>query len=124
MRFLPTRVHGVIDYVYSLALLASPWLLGYSRGGAETWVPVALGVFGILYSIFTDYELGLIRLLPMRLHLLIDVAFGVFLTASPWLFGFAEQVRGPHLVFGLLAILTPMVTQTETSRAVPAVRRG
>lgn len=119
MRFLPTRVHGVIDYVYSLTLLASPWLLGYSRGGAETWVPVGLGVLGILYSVFTDYELGLIRLLPMRLHLMVDVAFGVFLTASPWLFGFAEQVRVPHLVFGLLAILTPMVTRTETSHAVP-----
>ncbi|HEX2223437.1 MAG TPA: SPW repeat protein [Thermoanaerobaculia bacterium] len=120
MRFLPTRVHGVIDYVYSLALLASPWLFGYSRGGAETWVPVSLGIFGILYSVFTDYELGLVRILPMRLHLLIDMAFGVFLTASPWLFGFAEQVRVPHVVFGLLAILTPMATQTRPSPAVQA----
>src|SRR4051794_6793108 len=44
---LPTRIHGVMDYLMGVLLIAAPWLLGFSRGGAETWVPVLLGA-GVL----------------------------------------------------------------------------
>ena len=48
MRVLPTRVHGVIDYSWSVALTATPWLFGFATGGAKQWVPLILGVGGIL----------------------------------------------------------------------------
>ena len=38
MRFLPTRVHGVIDYLWGVALIATPWLFGFANGGAAQWV--------------------------------------------------------------------------------------
>ncbi len=44
MRFIPTRLHGVLDYLVGTLLIAAPWLLNFNRGGAETWVPVILGV--------------------------------------------------------------------------------
>ncbi len=37
MRFLPTRVHGVIDYLWGVALIATPWLFGFANGGAAQW---------------------------------------------------------------------------------------
>ena len=44
MRFLPARVHGVIDYLWGLGLLASPWAFGFADGGAPQWVAVVFGV--------------------------------------------------------------------------------
>ena len=113
MRFISTKVHGVIDYLWSIVLLASPWLFGFADGGAETWVPVILGIGGIVYAVVTNYELGLVKLLPMPVHLMIDLAMGVFLLLSPWLFGFAENIAAPHVVLGIMAIGTSLMTEKE-----------
>lgn len=104
MRFIPTRIHGVIDYVVGLLLIAAPWLLGFAEGGAETWVPVILGAGTIIYSLMTDYELGLSPALNMKTHLTIDGVAGAFLLISPWLLGYADVVWVPHVLVGLLEI--------------------
>lgn len=115
MRIIPTRVHGFIDYAMGLLLIASPWLFGFATGGIEQWVPVALGLAMIGLSLMTDYELSAARLIPMPVHLGIDIASGLLLAASPWLFGFADQVYWPHLALGLIEIGTAAMTQTRST---------
>jgi hypothetical protein len=109
---LPTRVHGILDYLMGVVLIASPWVLGFHAGGAETWVPVALGAGVIAYSLFTDYELGAVRRLPMTTHLWLDALGGVLLAVSPWVLGFDERVWIPHVVFGVLEVAAAAVTDT------------
>jgi hypothetical protein len=53
-------------------LIALPWLFGFARGGAETWVPVALGIAGLIVTFFTDHEYGIMRKIPMIGHLWVD----------------------------------------------------
>ena len=120
MRMIPTRVHGVLDYVVGALLIAAPWLFGFDRGGAETWVPVVLGASAILYSLCTDYELGVARLIPMPTHLMLDIGSGILLAASPWLFGFHDLVWAPHVIVGLIEIVTPLMTERTPNRE----RRG
>lgn len=115
MRWIPTRVHGVLDYLWGALLLASPWLLGF-EGGPETWIAVILALGAVVYSLLTDYELGVARVLSMRGHLLLDLAGGVLLVASPWLFGFADRVYLPHLGFGLFSVAASLMTQTRVRR--------
>lgn len=112
MQKIPTRVHGVLDYILGLVLIAAPWLLGFADGGAETWVPVILGASVIVYSLFTKYELGAIPAIGMPAHLWLDGLGGAFLAVSPWLFGFADLVYWPHLVFGILEVLAALMTRT------------
>ena len=119
MRVIPTTVHGVLDYLVGVLLIATPWLLGFADGGAETWVPVVLGAGNILYSLFTDYEAGVWRKVAMPAHLALDLAAGALLAISPWLFGFADEVYWPHLIVGLFEIVASL-----TTRAVPEVPRG
>jgi hypothetical protein len=107
---IPTRIHGILDYLVGALLIAAPWLLGFAAGGAETWVPVAIGAGSILYSLLTDYELGLTGALPMRGHLLLDMMAGVFLALSPWVLNFDQRVYLPHLVVGLFMVLAGMAT--------------
>lgn len=117
MRFLPTRTHGYMDYLMGILLMSAPWIFGFYRGGAETWVPVALGAGVILYSLLTNYELGMVKTLPMPAHLGLDALGGLVLAASPWLFGFDEYVWIPHVVFGVLEIGSALVTRTRPSFA-------
>ena len=117
MRFIPTRVHGVLDYGMGVLLIAAPWLFGFAENGADTWIPVVLGAGAILYSLFTDYELGAVRAISMPAHLMLDAASGALLAVSPWLFGFDERVRIPHLVLGLAEIGAALTTQTRPRHA-------
>ena len=113
MRFLPTKVHGLLDYTVGGFIAASPWILGFAHGGAETKIPEAAGKAAVVYSLFTDYEWGVKRVIPMRQHLMLDLASGVFLAASPWLFGFAKKTYLPHLLMGLFEIGAALVTKQE-----------
>jgi len=108
---LPTRIHGVLDYTVGALLIALPFLLGFGQG-AQTWVPVALGAAIIVYSLCTDYELGVVKRLQMPWHLWLDGLGGVLLAASPWLFGFDSEVWIPHVVLGALAIGVAVITDT------------
>ena len=71
-----------------------------------------LGFGIIILALLTDFEVGVVRLIPMPVHLGIDVLGGLLLAASPWLFGFADRVWAPHLVFGLLEAGLALVTRT------------
>jgi hypothetical protein len=113
MRFIPTRIHGFLDYSMGLLLIAAPWLFGFAQGGAETWVPVALGAGALVYSLMTDYELGIARVIPMPAHLGLDGLSGLLLAASPWLFGFSDYVYLPHLILGIAEIGAALMTETS-----------
>lgn len=111
MRFIPTNVHGVIDYVAGGLFLASPWFFGFADKQAAKWVPLVAGGAALSSSFFTDYELGVVRKIPMPVHLSLDVAEGVLLASSPWVFGFAKKVYLPHLIFGTFAIGAGLLTK-------------
>ena len=117
MRFIETRTHGYLDYIMGILLIAAPWLFDFAAGGAETWIPVLLGASMILLALMTDYELGAVRKVSMRTHLMIDLISGALLAVSPWLFGFADYVWEPHLILGILemgaALMTKRVPSTE-----------
>ena len=108
---LPTSVHGALDYLVGIGLITMPWFLEGAFGGAETWVPVAVGGSVLVYSLLTDYEWGLVGLISMQVHLILDGVGGLFLFASPFLFGFADAVMNPYLGIGLLEIVVALVTR-------------
>jgi len=117
MRFIPTRVHGAIDYLWAAALIGTPWALGFGSMWAEAMVPVFVGAFVVFYSLFTEYEAGIAGVLPMRWHLYLDVAVGSFLAASPWMFDTARSVWIPHIAFGAFAVAAGLLTRTRPKHA-------
>ena len=112
MRVISTRTHGMLDYGIGVLLLVAPYLLGFATGGPKQWLPMLLGAAIIGMSLITDYELSVARLIPLPLHLGVDVAGGLLLLASPWLFGFSNEVMWPHVIVGLLEIGTGLMTRT------------
>lgn len=115
MRFIETKTHGYLDYIMGALLIAAPWIFDFNRGGAETWVPVILGIAMIGLALMTDYELGASRQISMRTHLMIDLISGALLAASPWLFGFSDYVWEPHLILGLLEMGAALTTKLHPS---------
>jgi hypothetical protein len=69
--------------------------LGLPLEVQKPYVPLALGKSAIVYSLCTNYELGAFHLIPMPAHLWLDLLSGIFLAASPWLFGFMKRFTCP-----------------------------
>jgi hypothetical protein len=125
MRFLSTKAHGVLDYLVGILLIAAPWLFNFARGGAETWIFVILGAGALVYSLLTRYELGVVKMIPMPVHLILDAMSGILLAASPWLFNFDDYVYLPHLIFGLFEVGASLITQKEPAyHSSPAMDRN
>lgn len=127
MKTIPTYVHGIFDYVIGIALLIAPNLFGFAHlGGAPVDVARAVGIIIIIQALLTNYELGLFKVLPMRLHLMADYILSVFLTISPWLFRFNHEPNNvwvPHVVVGIIAFVLTLMTQREPRRVLTGERR-
>ena len=108
---IPTRVHGIIDYVVGALLILAPFLFGFADGTAAQWTPILLGVSALVYSLLTRYELSVVKAIPMPVHLGLDIASGLLLLASPWLFGFADRVWLPHVVVGIAEVGVAALTR-------------
>ncbi|WP_043830621.1 SPW repeat domain-containing protein [Muricoccus aerilatus] len=112
MRFVSTRTHGMIDYVAGIVIAASPWIFGFADGGSAQWIAVVVGLVLLASSLMTDYELGVVRVIPMPVHLGLDLVAGLLLAVSPWLFGFSGYVWLPHLILGAFEIMASLITRT------------
>jgi len=116
LRVIPTGVHGVLDYLASGINLIFPRLLGLHDAPWAALVPRIDGVAGAGYSLITDYELGALKVLPMPTHLAFDAAKGVFMAASPWLFGFAKNGSRywlPHVLMGTADVVAAITSKSD-----------
>src|SRR4051812_29898338 len=92
MKIISTFAHGILDFGVVLVLVFLPNLFGFAGvGGGPVWIPRVIGVIALLQSLTTQYEFGLFKVVPMKMHLMADYVLAIFLAASPWLFGFADR---------------------------------
>lgn len=125
MKFISSKVHGILDYVVAVALFFAPVLFGFqSVGGAAVIVPMVLGIILAIYSLCTQYELGVFKVLDFQYHLAIDVLAAVFLAVSPFLFGFIDQAANawlPHIIVGVAVILVVIFSKPVPASSPTAV---
>ena len=57
-----------------------------------------------------------IRFVPTRVHGAMDYPMALLTMASPWLFGFSKRTMMPHLVLGVLDVISGVTVQTRPSR--------
>jgi hypothetical protein len=113
MRFVPTLIHGVIDYIVGLIVIALPFMLGLQ--GTARMTLIAVGVIAILYSLMTDYELGAVRYLRIRFHLLLDIAFSIAMLILPLLLDFPPDLRWPNYLVGTGALVLVATTEIRAT---------
>jgi len=110
MKILSRKFHAVLDYMSGIVLIAAPWALHFEEVTAATTTAIVAGALILLMSLMTSYEGGIIRIVPMPMHLNMDVLLGLILAASPWLVGFNYEVYLPHLIMGILTLLSGLTT--------------
>lgn len=122
MRIIPTRIHGVLDYLSVAALLAIPRVLGWDSLVTNLLTGSAAGT--LAYSMLTRYELGLAEVLPMKGHLALDGIGGAALCGAALMFRDREEasVVGALYGLGVFELAAAVMTQTEPSSS--SIRHG
>lgn len=89
MKFVTKQIHAYLDYPVALALIGLPFLLGLGTSNPLAFqLSLATGVAALILTILTDHQLGLVRVIPYRIHLLVDLLVGITFVAAPFLLGF------------------------------------
>jgi hypothetical protein len=123
--FIPTAVYGVLNYILSFTLIASPWLFGLVNvSSAALLIPIYIGWLQFIMAVFVDNEAGFVKQFPMQIHLVIDVLMGFILMVSPWLYTFSSKVFWPELLLGGLLFCLGIFTKkspflTKPHHSVP-----
>jgi hypothetical protein len=112
---IPRQMHAVLDYGYAALFSAAPEIVGFTD--EEIAAPLSRVVSGgvLLTSLFTRYELGLIKVLPFKAHLATDVAVGLMTLAAPFALGFSENKKARNFFVGLgaFSVMAGLLTETE-----------
>lgn len=89
-RFVTKNIHAYLDYPVAISLIALPFLLNLgSSHPVAMWLSVVTGVAAFLLTILTDHHLGVIRVLPYKLHLAVDFSVGALFALIPFVLSFS-----------------------------------
>jgi hypothetical protein len=124
---LPLRVHAAIEPVIGIILIAAPWIFGFSDANDAKVLCIVLGVVVILSGAMTDWRVSLVRLIPLRMHLMTDLLIALILIVSPFVLGFSDNGGATRfmIVAGVLEAIAALSTRWDPREAAagPTVDR-
>ena len=109
---IPASVHGVIEYLAAILLIAAPFIFSFDEDAA-TAVSVIVGVVLLIVASSTAWRTGLISSIPVQAHVILDYLLAIFLIAAPFLFGFSDDgTAAPFFItFGVVHLLLTIATR-------------
>ena len=116
-------IHGGIEYVAGILLIAAPFIFGFDDDGSATAVSIVLGVLVIFIAAITSGPTSIIDSLPVGGHVVLDYALAAILIASPFIFGFSDD-SDPTVFFIVLGVAHLLITVgTRFTRPAVSARR-
>ena len=114
---IPRFLHGVIEYLAGVLLIAAPFLFGF-EDGAATAVSIVAGVMVLVIAASTEGPSSLVDSIPVSVHVLLDYALVAVLVASPFLFGFTDESAPTafFIVLGVAQLLITIGTRFRTAK--------
>jgi hypothetical protein len=103
MKVISDTVHGILDYLTVAIFALAPSILGLT--GFAALASYALAAIHLAMTLLTNMPLGVIRVIPMRLHALVEMLVGPILVvaalALPTMLGDRREF---FLVMGLVIL--------------------
>lgn len=90
MKFVTKQIHAYLDYPVAVALMILPFLLGLgSSNPFALQLSLIVGIAALVLTLLTDHHLGVYRVIPYKVHLLVDFLVGVTFVAAPFILSFS-----------------------------------
>lgn len=116
-RPITTRMHGVIDYSWATTAAALSKVMDGAPATARLVRSAAYA--GTMSSTMTNYEAGVLRLVPMKGHLALDLLIGAALLAAPLFMPRSERRwAAAPVALGAVGLVAALLTQTRSPREI------
>jgi hypothetical protein len=103
---ITSKIHGFLDYTTGAQLQLAP----------DNSLRIA-GAIHAGYSLFTDYEMGVVRVIPYRVHLALDALWTVGVAATPFVTG--KRNKLPHLFVAGWEAMSLLMSETQARNKAP-----
>jgi len=116
VRLIPAWFHAIADYAVAATLIFAAVAVGGS--GKAVGTGVALGVVVLVVSMLTRYPLGVVKLLPFKLHSAGDYLAAFLLVVAPFALGFDHSDAGLsalYVVAGVAVLAVSLITNYQYS---------
>lgn len=107
---LNSRIHGAIDYGIVMFLLISP--LYFNLPEVTSKITYGLGIIHLLMTVCTQFELGIFRVLPFKIHGMIELGVVMVLVGLSVFLGNLEGnlSRYYYISFAVITFMTWLMT--------------
>jgi hypothetical protein len=82
MKIFDTNSHGIVDYMIVIFLLVSPTLFDLTY--QTTLFVYLVGAIYFTLTTLTDFEYGVVKLIPVRLRQVLELMVGIAIMVSPF----------------------------------------
>jgi hypothetical protein len=118
MRGIRKEEHGIADYIYVPLVLAAPKLLRFTDDQPAAGLCYAMGAGALGYSLCTNAPWGVIKLIPYKTHVVIDLCAGVLALAAPMILPVKKQnARTALLLMGITGLVVGALSLVGAARA-------
>ena len=115
-RFITKTIHAYLDYPVALSLVVLPILLNLGQTNPSAlWLSIVTGVAAFFLTVLTDHHLGLIKILPYKFHLTVDMLVDIVFVVVPFVLGFVGIDAIYYWVNGIAVLIVVTLHQPETA---------
>ena len=115
-----SKTHGMLDYALVVLLLLSPTL--FSLGSLTSIFTYATASIHLILTLCTDFEPGVFKIIPFKIHGIIEIIVAVTLVGIAFYLGSIEGSVSKifYLCFALVVFIAWLITDFKSVRSVAA----
>jgi SPW repeat len=116
---IPLNTHAAIEPLIAAIVIAAPWLFGFSDVDSAKAVCIVVGLVMLIGGSMTDWRFSLVRVIPLRAHLMTDLLLAAVLILSPFIFGFSDEGGATRftIIAGVLELMAALMTRWDPAEA-------
>jgi SPW repeat len=103
----------MLEPLVALVFIAAPWIFGFSDVNDAKTVSIVLGVLVLLTGLTTRWRMGVVKLLSLSAHRMMDVLVALVAIVSPFVLGFSD-IGAPTrflIIMGVLELGATLMTR-------------
>jgi hypothetical protein len=112
---LTLRIHAMLEPLVGLIFIAAPWLFGFSDADDATTVSIVLGALVLLTGLTTRWRMGIVKLLSLGAHRMMDMLVALVAIVSPFVLGFSDNGAATRflIIMGVLELGATLMTRWD-----------
>ncbi len=116
MKIISPKVHGILDYLTVVFLFAAPTI--FKMEGTLCTFTYVLGGIHLLLTVLTDFEPGIFKVIPFKIHGVIELIVAVALVAVAFWFNSNGSELGFYfyIILAVIILIVFILTDFKANR--------